>query len=770
MRRRRRSYSGLFAVILAVLAGAAVYTFWLMRPGENVRTASAAVPPAEVGDGFMVRDVERIRPAPEAYAPFEEEGRQWRTAAVNALSRITMTESSGEVWRPSAEQRLDDSVYLLTLEGRRADAANLLREWLRDHPLDAERQVTAARLLAELGMPDEAFTHYDLALRAWPADRAVRAEFAAALLRTGRYDRAAEAYRWLAESDDSDEGARLGLARALAWGGVPADAEPLLARLRAAHPENTEIRDLLRSVRASMSPTAAQAAAWLADDPAHRPYRLAMARALASEGRHAEAARAYDVLLADSASVELLAEAAGVRAGAGDSVGTAALLARAVAASPDDRALRERFAQALAWSGDRKAAIAEYTTLLAAGDDGALRLVRGQLRLLVGDETGAIADLQRSAALAPTYEAFVTLGDLHRWRGDSRQARHAYDAALGLRAGDSRALAGLSLVRAAERAALAQASESDDAGWNVTGAYAEDNAGFLLLRTRLARGFALGRSTIVSANAEQRRISQRSAVAPERYAMGYTVGGGVEHFIRGWQLAAGAGIARHSLVRDMGYGHATVSAPLGRVQVTLRAAAAPAYTELWSIWTLVRITPDVQLEDPLTMRSLAATATVPVGKARVGATIERMRLSDGNARTSGRVTVSQPVTRALRLIYSGGMLGYSGSGLTYWDPEQYESHAVGVEYAVPVGRNLTVSARALGGVARASERFPIVPGAQVPVGNWVPHFSGGFDATYRRPGWDITASGGYGRGAPRASGQPGYESLNGAIRVRAIWP
>ena len=113
---------------------------------------------------------------------------------------------------------------------------------------------------------------------------------------------------------------------------------------------------------------------------------------------------------------------------------------------------------------------------------------------------------------------------------------------------------------------------------------------------------------------------------------------------------------------------------------------------------------------------------------------------------------------------------YAGAGSTYWDPEQYVTHAVGIEYAVPVSSRVTVAARALGGVARATERFPLVPGIQAPRADWVPHLSGGIDATYRLPGWEITASGGYGRGAPRASGQPGYESLNGTLRVRAAWP
>ena len=766
--RRRTSYGGTFAVIFVALAAAAALTFWVMRSGDGVSSAAAAA--LEVGDGFAVRDVEQIRPAPEAYARYEDEDREWRRDAIAALGNADLVESAGGIWRPSAEQRLDDSVFHLVQLGQRAEAATLLREWLRDHPRDVGRQVTTARLLAGLGMPDEAFDRYRLALAAWPTDRGIRLEYATALLQAGRYEDAAEAFRWLAESDAGDENARLGLARALAWGGRAAEAEPLLATLLSAYPADTTIRSLLRGVRASITPTSALAASWVEGDPGHGPYRLALARAYAAEGRHADASRLYDELLSDSSSLQLLSEAAGVRAGAGDSVGTAALLARAIALAPDDGALRERYAQALAWSGNRRAATAEYSRLLADGDDARLRLARGQLRLIDGDESGAVADFRRASELDPSYDAFATLGDLYRWRGDLRRAREAYDAALRLRSGDDRVLAGLALVRAAERMALAGRVESDGAGWSLTGSFAEDNAGFLLLRTRLARGFSLGRTTVASISAEQRRLSQRSAVETERYVTGYTVGGAVEHFMRGWHLSAGGGVARHALVRDMGYGHAAITAPLGPVSLTIRAAAAPAYTELWSIWTLVRITEDAGMQDPLTMRSLAATASMALGSAQVAASIEQMRLSDRNTRTNARLTLSQPVTRSLRVIYSGGLLGYQGSGVTYWDPEQYESHAVGLEYAVPVTDRITVSARALGGVARATERFPLASGFQRPSADWVPQFSGGVDATYRIPGWEITASGGYGRGAPRGSGEPGYQSLNGTLRVRAAFP
>jgi hypothetical protein len=165
-----------------------------------------------------------------------------------------------------------------------------------------------------------------------------------------------------------------------------------------------------------------------------------------------------------------------------------------------------------------------------------------------------------------------------------------------------------------------------------------------------------------------------------------------------------------------------------------------------------------------------ASAAVPVGRATVEVSAERMRVGDGNRRTSVTVAVRQPVTRSLRVLYTAGSMGWSGASSVYWDPRQYTQHAVGVEYGRPVGSNMTVTARALAGVARATERAPLGAGTQ-PIGSsWSPQLSTGVDATYRGRAFEVSAGGGYGRGAPRDRGVPGYQSLTGGVRVRIDWP
>ena len=69
-----------------------------------------------------------------------------------------------------------------------------------------------------------------------------------------------------------------------------------------------------------------------------------------------------------------------------------------------------------------------------------------------------------------------------------------------------------------------------------------------------------------------------------------------------------------------------------------------------------------------------------------------------------------------------------------------------------------------------STRLTWTLGAQ-PIGSsWAPQFTTGVDATYRGKLFEVTAGGGYGRGAPREGGGPGYQSLNGTLRVRIDWP
>src|SRR5438067_2280112 len=101
----------------------------------------------------------------------------------------------------------------------------------------------------------------------------VRAELATVLLQSGRYDEAAREFRVLLARDPSNFDYRLGLARALAWGDHPREAERELTRLLASRPGTPGLDSLLRTVRDAYDPPTVDAAAWVTTDPWYSPYR-----------------------------------------------------------------------------------------------------------------------------------------------------------------------------------------------------------------------------------------------------------------------------------------------------------------------------------------------------------------------------------------------------------------------------------------------------------------------------------------------------------------
>lgn len=100
---------------------------------------------------------------------------------------------------------------------------------------------------------------------------AVRAELATVLLQSGRYDEAAREFRLLLVRDPNNFEYRLGLARALAWGEHPRDAEHEIVQLLAKRPNTPGLDSLLRAVRDAYDPRAVDAAQWVTSDPYYAP-------------------------------------------------------------------------------------------------------------------------------------------------------------------------------------------------------------------------------------------------------------------------------------------------------------------------------------------------------------------------------------------------------------------------------------------------------------------------------------------------------------------
>lgn len=592
----------------------------------------------------------------------------------------------------------------------------------------------------------------------------IRSEYAAVLLQTKRYEEAAREYRTLIATDTSNPAYPLGLARALAWGGHPSEAEPILRRL-ASQRSDTAVARLLIEVRLAGQPSASEALAWVRESPRNDQYRLALARAYVRERRFLEAFASFDTLLAASATVPLLREAAGAHAAARDSTGNAALLERALALAGYDAGLRREYAAALVWSGNRSGAIAEYTSLLRASPhDPELLLERGRLYAWSGDYPAAERDLAASLAGRPSREAYALLGDVYRWQGDRRRSRQAYAAVLALAPGDSSALAGLAALER-DRAAVVALGMPADAGWSAQFTHSEDNAGFLYLASGIARGFELGRRTTVGAAVEQRRIAARSSRAAERYVYGFALSGRAVHRFDRATAGVMAGVARHGVVRDIAFGEIRLTAGGRNGSVNASVSRGPVYLPLVSAQSLVEFNGNGVLSTtPLVGRGAQLGGSMPIGAVTVTASGEVTSLSDGNRRTSGYLGAAYPVAPRLSFLYSGFALGYTGRSERYWDPMLYNSHSVGVQYALRGGGPLSLTARVLSGVGRATEIFPTRDGPSIrATGRAALQLAGSGEMSYRRGSWELAATAGYARGREGA-----YQSLNSTLRLRLM--
>ena len=765
-------YGGVLAASALILAVAAGFAYLALRDGRRDAYAGELATLGEgAGVSFAVKNEWQIRPDVAAYARFAAEDSAWRAAQAQMRRQLgpeqVYTYSSGGEWAPPPQQVMRDSVWVLVQAGDLPSASRVLAAWVMRHPADAGARLELARLLVQLRRTDDAAVHYR-ALLAARDDVAIRREFASSLLWGDRFDEAARQFALLVARDSARTDWRLGLAQALAWAGRARDAERELRWLAQRMPADTGVTSLLRAARAGYEPGAEEAASWVAAEPGYLPWRLALARALVREARFAEGSAAYDSVLAlAEPDAALLAEAAGAYGAARDSVGAARLLGRAVLRTPADTSYRRRWAEALAWSGDRRAAIAQYGQLLAQHERAELLLARGRLHAWSGELGPAARDLARSAELAPSADALSLLGDVERWRGRYAAARKAYDRALTLRPGDPAVLASLDDLAREERL-LAIATGAEETGWIAQAGFSEDNTGFLFLSAGLTRGFSLGRSTVVTASVEQRRISQRSVREPERYIYGYALGGGASHWIgRALHASVQAGIVRHGVGRDVGYGSLAVTATLPRgASATAQVGTGPLYGPLMSLEALAGWrTLEFERGRPLTGRTASLAVTVPVSRASVTAAVEELQLADGNRRRGLTATVRLPLGNGFSALYSGGTLGYSGRSDAYWDPLRYTSHSAGVEYAWANARGVRLAARVLPGVGRTSEAI-VAPGGGTarlaPVS--APQLSTSGEAALRRGRWDVGVSGGYGRGR-----DGGYQQLQGSVRVKLDW-
>jgi tetratricopeptide (TPR) repeat protein len=640
-------------------------------------------------------------------------------------------------WTASDRQLLRDKVYLAGKENRPGDAIAALEAWDATHPGDPEALRELARLLARSPKSYDALTRYRELLVIRP-DTSVRAEYAAALLAMQQYDSAAANYRILVAADSASVAAHLGLARALSWSSRERDAEPELSWLAPRMPGDTTIATMLRVARGSFDPSSDQAWRWVADEPTFLPYRLALARAFVREHKVALAVAPFDTVLArePNAPLALVREGASVHSMAGDSVGAARLLGRAVALAPHDAAARGSYADALAWAGDRQSAIAQYDTLLMAGPNAALLVARARLYAWTGNSAAAERDLVAANAVHEDATTWVMLGDLYRWRNDRVEAREAYARANILHPGEAGVILGYEAIAEAERREVA-AILSRELGWSLWSTYLGDNQHFSLFSEGLSGAVGIGERSAMSFGADARRLDSMNGESGHL---------GVVNYLGRMRLAADGGMMHYSQLGDFGFGALSVAGPWGRTWISSDVRTGPAYQPL-------------MVAGRLTYTGASVSATMPLGLAAVSAGVDQMWLSDGNARTSVQLGARYRLGYGVSALYSGGVIGFNRASDVYWDPRHFTSHALGVEIATHADSGLTFSARVLPGIGLGTE---MLSGRSDQSQRNAAQLSSGFAIDYRRRWWALTLDGDYAQGVRES----GYHSARASVRVR----
>lgn len=605
--------------------------------------------------------------------------------------------------------------------------------------------------------------------------REVRAELATTLLNASRFSEAASEYRGLLAAEPSNHVYRLGLARALAWGDHPREAEHelLLARDR----QNSSVVDpLLRSVRGAFDPTAAEATAWVRESPGYLPYRLAFARALAHEDPRRAIAQ-FDTLrlaaLAGSAQVPavpmLVREEAEAYVAIGARASAITLLGAGLDQAPSDTGLRHALAGALYDAGWFARARAAYDTLIGVAPTTAAYVGRANAALALHDTIAAQDDLGRAVAAGPNYDGYYLLGSIARRHEDFVNARLFYDSARRIASSpaDHRDVAAAAAELAREqRPVMAFTPEvTSDPGWRATSQSAADNSGVSFMSMGASRTTALSNGFTSDVDVGVQRIEQRGGLAPVA-ATGTSASIGLAHHATAgramFDAAAHAGFVAHPGLATFGRGSLSLAGWFDAWQLSADLSREPSYQSLFTPAVLApRGDSSALVSDTRTF-----SAGGPLGPLDVAASWTRSWLSDGNAAESFDAYARLPlsgVSSHFFAVYQGGSIAYAAPTTRYWDPVHYVSNAIGPELAMRHAHGLSLAARVLAGYATDVERDTtfVAAAARPLIRRTAIQLSTSAEASYRAARWEGAVDAGYGRA--RAGG---YQRMSLTVTLR----
>jgi len=539
---------------------------------------------------------------------------------------------------------------------------------------------------------------------------AIRAEMAGVLLQSKRYDEAVREYKILLARSPDNLSFRLGLARALAWGGRPVEAEGELRRLQALRPGNSTVETLLLSTRQDLRPTSAQARSWL-DESRSFEYRQIYARALSRERRFDEALAQYDTLRRMRPSPGLLVERAQVNA---------------------DR-------------GDLRAAETDASASLAMGPSAEGYLLLGDLRRWRGNHADARRAYERARGL-PHDDARLAARLAHL----SREERPAVaflpdlDDAPGWTStsGTTQDNVGANLTTLALRRATPLTSDATD---DVATPHRVDaSVGVTLLR------FASPPSATAA------------TVGASNVYAGYGADGAMSAEIeRGaWEFAARGrmGLLYHS------YGETAPDASIATAvfydawSASVELATAPSYP---SLLTMESFVPNAAADGQLRETRSAVAIAGPVGPVDAALRQELAALTDGNMRRTVQEYARLPMAHAA-LVFAATQMSVAKPSSLYWDPASYASYALGPEIGTQQPRGWSGAVRVLPALAWATERVGTGSSRELDTPKeGVFQLGGGADVRYRRDDWELGTAVSYGTG--RAGS---YQRLDAVVQLR----
>lgn len=574
----------------------------------------------------------------------------------------------------------------------------------------------------------------------------VRAELAAVLLESGKYSDAAREYRWLVQMDSRNTAYRLGLVRALAWGGWYRDAEQELKVLAAQRPGDPTVEELRQLVRTNLEPDSREARQWVLERPSYAPYRIALARALLRERQPRGAIAQYDTVLATNPTPVALREVGEAYAAAHDRAGGIAYVRGVVARAPADTGFRRALAELLLADRQYAAALVQSDTVLSLARTPGTLADRARVNIARGDLGAAERDLNESIAIRPTAEAYLLLGDTYRWRGEFGRARTAYENARTLKRDRTVTTAFAQLARD-ERAVLAfESAPVTEQGWQTNAATNGDNAGVHYSTYEFRRGFDLGSGFVGGATMEVRQL--REANSATRGALGgYDVQlaiarEGIQGPFYG-RAGGSAGLVFHPLAKTVSAATLALAGRYYAWSASFDISTGPAYP---SLRTLASVIPLGRGSMPLTAVTSAGSLAGPVGRADIAAGLRSATISDGNHRTELQGYARFPFTPTLSAVYWGNTLAFAQTSTAYWAPRSYASNALGLELAARQLRGWSLSLRALPGVA-STDDSPFVRSAAPDTGTRRLRFqiNTGGELAYRHPRWESAITFGWGR-------------------------